>query len=46
MVLYFTQSRGNRTGITLERTVHRLLVQPPAPAAGVSQPSEPFRDAG
>jgi CubicO group peptidase (beta-lactamase class C family) len=28
MVLYFTQSRGNRTGITLERTIERLLVKP------------------
>jgi CubicO group peptidase (beta-lactamase class C family) len=26
MVLYFTQSRGNRTGIALERAIERLLI--------------------
>jgi CubicO group peptidase (beta-lactamase class C family) len=32
MVLYFTQSRGNRTGTSLERTIERLLLKPAATA--------------
>lgn len=28
MVLYFTQSRGTRTGISLERAIERLLIEP------------------
>ncbi|HUU84901.1 MAG TPA: serine hydrolase domain-containing protein [Phycisphaerae bacterium] len=28
MVLYFTQSRGNRTGILLESAIERLLIEP------------------
>ncbi len=28
IVLYFTQSRGNHTGVSLERTIERLLVNP------------------
>jgi CubicO group peptidase (beta-lactamase class C family) len=33
MVLYFTQSRRNQTGVELETAVHRLLVEPGKPIA-------------
>jgi CubicO group peptidase (beta-lactamase class C family) len=40
MVLYFTQSRGNRTGISLEQAIDRLLINPKPTPDTISTESE------
>lgn len=42
MVLYFTQSRGQGTGITLENEVDRLLIHPDREVAEVAEEFVPY----